>query len=102
MHPEFIRYHEKYTVDPVMSIDEFIQEHDQHGFVECGDFMMGSGAIPLDELRQRAGKNGIVEYLGRNSEHWADNDGLYFQVVPMTKDNKPKVKKIFDVVVYPF
>lgn len=102
MHPEFIRYHEQYTVDPVLTIDEFIQKHDEHGVVECGEFMMGSGSIPLDELRHRAGKNGIVEYLGEASEHWADNDGLYFQVIPRTKNNKPLLTKIFDVVVYPF
>ena len=102
MHPNFIKYHEQYMVDPVMTIGEFVEEHEQHGIIECGDFMMGSGAIPVEELRHRARKNGIVEYLGTDSEHWADNDGLYFQVVPRTKDNKPLLTKIFDVVVYPF
>jgi len=80
-----------------MGLDEFIEKHGSHSILICDE-----GPIYVDELVEMFGEAASVEYLGVESPHFLENDGLYFIIRPPTKKGKPRKRGGTHVVVYPF
>ena len=78
-----------------MSLDEFIHKHGEHDMLVCDE-----GPTDADDLRQRFGDQAAIEYLGDESPHYLENDGLYFIVRPPTKKGQPRKRGGTHVVVY--
>ena len=49
---------------------------------------------------RRFGKDAAVDYLGTESPHYLENDGLYFIIRPPTKKGTPRKRGGTHVVVY--
>ena len=89
----------RYSGGYTMSLKEFLEEHGDHEILECIDAVHNS-PLDLDEIRERVGGKAEVEYLGKESAHYLDNDGLYFVIRPLDKDGLPQDDEGLDVVVY--
>ena len=68
-----------------MGLEEFIETHGEHDIIICDE-----GPTWPDDLRRRFGKDAAVDYLGEESPHYLENDGLYFIIRPPTKKGTPR------------
>lgn len=93
-------YQAEYELDGAMDLDTFLEEHGEHEIIVCEE-ALHQWPISPDELRQRCGGSALVEYLGEESPHYLDNNGLFFVVKPTTKKGLPRKKgEPMQVVVY--
>jgi hypothetical protein len=98
---EFFEWRNLCEADRYLNLDEFLERHRTHEIIVVEEAIHTWPTEP-DELRQVFG-DAQVEYLGKESPHWADNDGLYYVVTPKPKKVKPrKAPEPIHVVVYPF
>ena len=79
-----------------MDLEEFLEKHGDHDIVICDE-----GPTDADDLRQMFGENAAVDYLGEESPHYLENDGLYFIVRPPTKKGTLRKRGGTHIVVYP-
>ena len=78
-----------------MGLEEFIDTHGEHDILVCGE-----GPTWPDDLRRRFGEQAAVDYLGEESPHYLENDGLYFVIRPLTKKGQPRQRGGTHLVVY--
>ena len=99
-----MRFHEWRNLcegDRYLTLDEFLHRHAGHEIIVIEE-AIHTWPVDAQALRYRCGGDASVEYLGEESPHWADNDGLYYEVTPRPK--KPKRGQSLEpihVVVYP-
>lgn len=88
--------------DRYLCLEEFLNRHRSH-LVFVIEEAIHQWPADADELRQLCGGDADVDYLGEESPHWADNDGLYYEITPKPRSGtKGKTGEPFHVVVYTF
>lgn len=83
-----------------LRLEEFLERHAGHQIIVIEEAIHQWPADP-DELRHLCDGDARVEFLDKESPHWSDNDGLYFEITPLTKKGAQKRPKPIHVVVYP-
>ena len=94
---EFFEWKHLCESERYLRLEEFLERHAGHEIIVIEEAIHQCPS-DADELRQLCGGDARVEYLGEDSQHWQDNDGLYYEITPVGKKGKPKA---FHVVVYP-
>ena len=94
---EFFEWRNLCEGDRYLNLTEFLKRHADHEIIVIEEVIHGGSADPSD-LKRLFGANASVEYLGKDSLHWSDNDGLYFEITP---EPKKKRRQPIHVVVYP-
>lgn len=85
--------------DRYLRLKEFLKRHADHEVIVIEE-AIHTWPVDAAELRKLCGGDALVEYLGKDSPHWADNDGLYYEVTPQPK--KGKSGEPIHIVVYTF
>ena len=96
----FIEWKHLCEADRYLRLEEFLERHAGHEIIVIEEAIHTWGADP-DELRHLCDGDARVEFLDKESPYWADNDGLYFVVTPLTKKGSKKKPDPIHVVVYP-
>ncbi len=97
---EFFEWKHVCEGDRYLRLEEFLERHAGHEIIVIEE-VAHTWATDPGELRQMCGANARVEFLDKESPHWADNDGLYFVVTPLTKKGTTKRPDPIHVIVYP-
>ena len=97
---EFFEWKHLCESERYLRLKEFLERHVGHEIIVIEEAIHTWPTDP-DELRQLCGRNARVEYRGEESPHWADNDGLYYVLTPLTKKGESKGPEPIHVVVYP-
>ena len=98
---EFFEWKNLCEADRYLTLEEFLNRHRSHEVFVIEE-AIHTWPADLDELRQLCGGDASVEFLDRESPHWSDNDGLYFEITPKPKKGrKGKPGEPIHVVVYP-
>ena len=75
--------------DRYLSLDGFLDRHRNHEIIVIEEAIHTWPTEP-GELRQLCDGDAEVDYLGNESPHWADNDGLYYLIQPTIRKGRPE------------
>jgi len=96
---DFLEWKHVCEADRYLRLKEFLKRHRKHEIMVIEE-AIHSWPVDPDELRKLCGGDARVEFLDKDSPYWADNDGLYFEITPLTKKGESKRPEPIHVVVY--
>jgi hypothetical protein len=99
---DFFEWRNLCEEDRYLCLEEFLNRHRSH-LVFVIEEAIHQAPADADELRQLCGGDADVDYLGKDSPHWSDCDGLFYEITPKPrKGKKAEQAEPFHVVVYVF